>query len=150
MKVDVAIPDLPRQVGTAATLGEPAMANSGGFRTGILELTRQVGGQRLLDSASDAAAAAAAASAKEITMEVAGTPLMNPNFHAEFWPPGSAAGGSSCRPGPGPHLRSRPAPMAPNRTLRRRGLSSSRSPNCAPFAWRDWNRPRSPRCRPIG
>jgi pilus assembly protein CpaE len=59
MKVDVAIPDLPRQVGNAATLGEPAMASSGGLRTGILELTRQVGGQRLLDSASDAAAAAA-------------------------------------------------------------------------------------------
>jgi len=57
--VDVAIPDLPRQVGNAATLGEPAMASSGGLRTGILELTRQVGGQRLLDSASDAAAAAA-------------------------------------------------------------------------------------------
>jgi pilus assembly protein CpaE len=61
MKVDVAIPDLPRQVGMAATLGEPAMTNSGGFRAGILELTRQVGGQRLLDSASDAAAAAAVA-----------------------------------------------------------------------------------------
>lgn len=65
MKVDVTIPDLPRQVGVAATLGEPAMANSGGFRAGILELTRQVGGQRLLDSASDAAAAAAAANAKK-------------------------------------------------------------------------------------
>jgi pilus assembly protein CpaE len=65
MKVDVAIPDLPRQVGTAATLGEPAMANSSGFRAGILELTRQVGGQRLLDSASDAAAAAAVASHKK-------------------------------------------------------------------------------------
>ena len=65
MKVDVTIPDLPRQVGVAATLGEPAMANSGGFRTGIFELTRQVGGQRLLDSASDAASAAAAASAKK-------------------------------------------------------------------------------------
>ena len=65
MKVDVAIPDLPRQVGNAATLGEPAMVHSGGFRTGILELTRQVAGQRLLDSASDAAAAAAAASAKQ-------------------------------------------------------------------------------------
>jgi pilus assembly protein CpaE len=65
MKVDVAIPDLPRQIGTAATLGEPAMAHSSGFRTGILELTRQVGGQRLLDSASDAAAAAAVANAKK-------------------------------------------------------------------------------------
>ena len=60
MKVDVAIPDLPRQVGNAATLGEPAMATSAGFRTGVIELTRQVGGQRLLDTASDAGAAAAA------------------------------------------------------------------------------------------
>jgi pilus assembly protein CpaE len=58
MKVDVAIPDLPRQVGAAATLGEPAMATSSGFRAGILELTRQVGGQRLLDSAPEVAAAA--------------------------------------------------------------------------------------------
>ena len=65
IKVDVAIPDLPRQVGMAATLGEPAMAHSSGFRSGILELTRQVGGQRLLDSASDAAAAAAVANAKK-------------------------------------------------------------------------------------
>ena len=60
MKVDVAIPDLPRQFGNAATLGEPAMASSSGFRTGILELTRQVAGLRLLDSASEAAGAAAA------------------------------------------------------------------------------------------
>jgi pilus assembly protein CpaE len=60
MKVDVAIPDLPRQVGTAATLGEPAMTNSSGFRAGIIELTRQVGGQRLLDTASGGATQAAA------------------------------------------------------------------------------------------
>ena len=46
MKVDVVIPDLPRQVGNAATLGEPAMASSSGFRTGILELARQVGVRR--------------------------------------------------------------------------------------------------------
>ena len=56
MKVDVAIPDLPRQVGQAATMGEPAMASSSGFRNGILELTRQVAAMRLLDSAIDAAA----------------------------------------------------------------------------------------------
>ncbi len=61
MKVDVAIQDLPRQVGNAATLGEPALASSSGYRAGILELTRQVGGQRLLDSASDAAAGNASA-----------------------------------------------------------------------------------------
>jgi pilus assembly protein CpaE len=60
MKVDVAIPDLPRQLGSAATLGEPAMASSSSFRAGILELTRQVAGLRLLDAASDSPGAAAA------------------------------------------------------------------------------------------
>jgi pilus assembly protein CpaE len=54
MKVDVVIPDLPRQVGNAATLGEPAMASSSGFRAGVLELARQVGSVRLLDSGPDA------------------------------------------------------------------------------------------------
>lgn len=54
MKVDVAIPDLPRQVGNAATLGEPAMASSSGFRAGILELARQVAFVRLLDAAPGA------------------------------------------------------------------------------------------------
>ena len=49
MKVDVAINDLPRQVGNAATLGEPAMSSSSGYRVGIHELTRQVAGHRLLD-----------------------------------------------------------------------------------------------------
>jgi pilus assembly protein CpaE len=53
MKVDVAIPDLPRQVGNAATLGEPAMASSSGFRAGVLELARQVAFVGLLDSASE-------------------------------------------------------------------------------------------------
>ena len=50
MKVDVAIPDLPRQVGNAATLGEPAMASSTGFRTGVQEIARQVAFVRLLDA----------------------------------------------------------------------------------------------------
>ena len=54
MKVDVVIPDLPRQVGNAATLGEPAMATSSGFRAGILELARQVAFVRLLDAAPGA------------------------------------------------------------------------------------------------
>jgi pilus assembly protein CpaE len=49
MKVDVAIPDQPRQVGNAATLGEAAMKTSTGVRVGILELSRQVAGVRLLD-----------------------------------------------------------------------------------------------------
>lgn len=51
MKVDVAIPDLPRQVGNAATMGEPAIATSNGFRGGVQELTRQVASARLLDGA---------------------------------------------------------------------------------------------------
>ena len=58
MKVDVAIPDLPRQVGNAATLGEPAMTSSSGFRAGIIELARQVAFVGLLDSAPRHAAGA--------------------------------------------------------------------------------------------
>jgi pilus assembly protein CpaE len=49
MKVDVAIPDLPRQVGNAATLGEPVMVTSSGFRNGIVDIVRQVASVRLLD-----------------------------------------------------------------------------------------------------
>ncbi len=49
-KVDVAIPDLPRQLGQAATMGEPAVAAKGPFRTGIVELAKQVAFERLLDS----------------------------------------------------------------------------------------------------
>jgi pilus assembly protein CpaE len=52
MKVDVAIPDLPRQIGGAASLGEPAVARPGAFRTAISDLARQVAFTRLLDSAS--------------------------------------------------------------------------------------------------
>jgi len=50
LKVDVAIPDLPRQVGTAASLGEPAMGSSSSFRSGINDLARQVAFVRLLDA----------------------------------------------------------------------------------------------------
>jgi pilus assembly protein CpaE len=50
MKVDVAIPDLPKQLGQAATLGEPAIVSSSAFRTGMLELARQVAFLGLLDS----------------------------------------------------------------------------------------------------
>jgi pilus assembly protein CpaE len=49
-KVDVAIADLPRQLGLAATTGEPAAAAKGGFRAGIVELAKQVAFERLLDS----------------------------------------------------------------------------------------------------
>ncbi len=54
-KVDVAIPDLPKQVSSAATLGEPAITSSSGFRTGILELARQVAFIGFLDSPAPAA-----------------------------------------------------------------------------------------------
>lgn len=56
MKVDVSIPDLPKQVGNAATLGEPVMVSHAGFRNGITDITRQVASIRLLDSGSDGAA----------------------------------------------------------------------------------------------
>jgi pilus assembly protein CpaE len=50
MKVDVAIPDQPRQVAAAATMGELAMTSSSGFRSGILELARHVAFVGLLDA----------------------------------------------------------------------------------------------------
>jgi pilus assembly protein CpaE len=42
-QVDVVIPDLPRQIGHAVTMGDPAAAKSGAFRTAIVDLARQVG-----------------------------------------------------------------------------------------------------------
>ena len=42
MAIDVVIPYQPRQVGTAATMGTPACIASGGFRSGILSLAREV------------------------------------------------------------------------------------------------------------
>jgi pilus assembly protein CpaE len=53
MKVDVAIPDLPRQVGQAATMGEPAMGKSVAFRSGMRELTALVAGVQMLEAGSD-------------------------------------------------------------------------------------------------
>ena len=50
IKVDVAIADLPQQMGTAATMGDPAQAAKGAFRTGIVELAKLVAFERLLDS----------------------------------------------------------------------------------------------------
>lgn len=55
-KVDIVIPDLPRQIGGAATMGEPAITSSSSFRHAIVELARQVAAAGLLDS-SDAAIA---------------------------------------------------------------------------------------------
>jgi len=48
VKVDVMIPDLPRQVNSATLLGEPAAA-SGAFRAGLLQLAHDVGLFRLPD-----------------------------------------------------------------------------------------------------
>ena len=53
MKVDITIPDLPRQLGNAATLGEPAINSSSSFRTAIVQLAQQVASNRLLDGTSD-------------------------------------------------------------------------------------------------
>ena len=55
MKVDVTIPDLPKQVGAAATLGKPAAETRGAFRDSILSLSRQVAGSRLIDSSDEKA-----------------------------------------------------------------------------------------------
>lgn len=58
MKVDVVIPDLPKPVGQAATLGKPVVAERGPFQTAIKELGGQVAGSRLLDAAEAAVEAA--------------------------------------------------------------------------------------------
>jgi pilus assembly protein CpaE len=52
IKVDVAIPDLPRQLGNAATMGEPAVVSCPGFRNGIIELAKQVGFVSMPDAAA--------------------------------------------------------------------------------------------------
>ena len=50
MPPDVVIPDLPKVVGYASTMGAPAMEVRSGFRAGILQLAREVAFVRLLDS----------------------------------------------------------------------------------------------------
>jgi len=54
MKVDVVVPDQPRQVAIAATMGELAMVAKSGFRNGILELARRVSFVGLLDTTASA------------------------------------------------------------------------------------------------
>jgi pilus assembly protein CpaE len=49
--LDLVIPDLPRQVAAAVTLGEPAAMRAGPFRNAIAELARQAGALRLTDAA---------------------------------------------------------------------------------------------------
>lgn len=50
MKVDVVVPDQPRQIAAAATMGELAVIAKGGFRTGILDIARHVSFLGLGDS----------------------------------------------------------------------------------------------------
>jgi pilus assembly protein CpaE len=59
MKVDVAIPDLPRQLGQAATMGEPAVMTVPVFRNAIVELAKQIGFISMPDSVAAASADAA-------------------------------------------------------------------------------------------
>jgi pilus assembly protein CpaE len=54
--IDIAIPDLPRQVSSAVTLGEPAAMRAGAFRNAIVELARQVGPLRMVDVPATVAA----------------------------------------------------------------------------------------------
>lgn len=50
LKVDVAIPDLPKAVGNAATFGKPVVTEAGAFRDAVVELSRRVAFTRLLDT----------------------------------------------------------------------------------------------------
>jgi pilus assembly protein CpaE len=43
VKVDVVIPDLPKQLNESATFGEPAMTARGPFRQAIIDLSREIG-----------------------------------------------------------------------------------------------------------
>ena len=58
MRVDVVIPDLPRRLGNAATMGEPASAMRGGFQSAIAQLAREVAAVRTLDLPDEQAAGA--------------------------------------------------------------------------------------------
>jgi pilus assembly protein CpaE len=49
--IDVVIPDMPKVVSNAATLGEPAIAARGPFRNGIVELGREIAMLRMANGA---------------------------------------------------------------------------------------------------
>jgi pilus assembly protein CpaE len=57
-RVDVAIPNLPRQISNAVVLGEPAVSRHAGFRAAIAELARQAAPVRLMDGTAAPAEAA--------------------------------------------------------------------------------------------
>jgi pilus assembly protein CpaE len=59
LEPDVVVPDLPKVVGPAASLGEPAAATRGGFRKGLLDLAREVAFVRLLDGSVETSPQAA-------------------------------------------------------------------------------------------
>ncbi len=61
VKVDVVMPDQPRQLMAAAMMGELAIGSRGGIRDGILELARNVASVELLDSTVGVRAAEAKA-----------------------------------------------------------------------------------------
>ncbi len=50
ISVDVAIPNLPRQISAAATFGEPAIGKHGGYRAAIADLARQAAPVRLAEA----------------------------------------------------------------------------------------------------
>ncbi len=50
LRVEVAVPDMPKLISNAATFGKPAVAEAGPFRDAILELSRRVAFTRLLDT----------------------------------------------------------------------------------------------------
>jgi len=62
MKIDVVMPDLPRSIQLAATMGEAAVASRNGFSRGIVELARQTAFVRLLDAPKQIREAASAGS----------------------------------------------------------------------------------------
>jgi pilus assembly protein CpaE len=43
VKIDVVIPDIPKQLNESASFGEPAVATRGPFRQAIIDLSREVG-----------------------------------------------------------------------------------------------------------
>ncbi|HKM61026.1 MAG TPA: cellulose synthase operon protein YhjQ/BcsQ [Acidisphaera sp.] len=51
LKADVLIPDLPRQAGLSASLGDPTIISKGGFRQGILALAREIAFVRVVGGA---------------------------------------------------------------------------------------------------
>lgn len=64
MRVDIAIPDLPRRIGSAATMGEPANAMRGAFQNAIAMLAREVAAVRTLAMPGDQPAAPARTSGR--------------------------------------------------------------------------------------